>query len=50
MFRVTGLKFLGWIGRHTIFFFFRKKYIILSILNFERPFKMHFSRKTEKKI
>ena len=36
---VTGLKILGRIGTHIIFFW--EKYVILCILKDEMPFKMH---------
>ena len=55
VFRVTGLKILGRVGRHTYYFlifFSWKKIIILCILKGILPFKMHkiifFSRKPEK--
>ena len=42
MFRVTGLKILGWVAKHIFLtIIFQDKSIILSILKGILPFKMH---------
>ena len=43
IFRVTGLKILGRVGKHMLFFwyFFSQKNTLLCILKGNLPFKMH---------